>query len=103
MTRIRLWALCALMMTLFTAVPNTSAHGYLVRAIPENRAVLERAPTRVQYWFSEGLEAQFSTINIRDQVGTIIATGGLSETDNTLLTARLPNDLPNGAYVVELR
>ena len=103
MMRLRLWALFALMITLFTAVPNTSAHGYLVRAIPENRAVLERAPTRVQYWFSEGLEAQFSTINIRDQAGTIIATGGLSETDNTLLTARLPNDLPNGAYVVELR
>jgi len=99
----RFWIITFLLMGLFSVVPNTSAHGYLVRAIPENRAVLDRAPTRVQYWFSEGLETQFSTINIRDQAGAIIASGGVSETDNTLLTARLPNDLPNGAYVVELR
>jgi putative copper export protein/methionine-rich copper-binding protein CopC len=103
MIRIRLWAVFALTIGLFTSASPTSAHGYLVRAIPENRAVLERAPTRVQYWFSEGLEAQFSSIHVRDQMGNIIASGGLSETDNTLLTARLPNDLPDGAYVVELR
>ena len=103
MTHRHLWAIFALMLGLFSLVPSTSAHGYLVRAIPENRAVLDRAPTRVQYWFSEGLEAQFSTINIRDQQGNILASGGVSETDASLLTARLPNDLPDGAYVVELR
>jgi copper transport protein len=103
MTHKRLWAIFALMIGLFSAVPFASAHGYLVRAIPENRAVLDRAPTRVQYWFSEGLEESFSTINIRDQAGQIVASGGVSDTDSSLLTARLPNDLPNGAYVVELR
>lgn len=103
MMRMRLWVVCALMITLFITPSGTSAHGYLVRAIPENRAVLERAPTRVQYWFSEALESRFSTIHVRDQMGNIIATGGLSDKDNTLLTARLPNQLPNGAYIVELR
>lgn len=103
MSHKRLWAICALLISLFSILPTASAHGYLVRAIPENRAVLERAPTRVQYWFSEGLEPRFSSINIRDQAGNIVASGGVSDRDNTLLTARLPNDLPDGAYIVELR
>ncbi|MDX2140983.1 MAG: copper resistance protein CopC [Chloroflexota bacterium] len=79
------------------------AHGYLIRAIPEDRAVLERSPARVQYWFSEGLEPQYSTIVVRDQAGNEIATGGLSENDDKLLTVRLPNNLPDGAYTVDLR
>ena len=80
-----------------------AAHGYIVRAIPEDRAVLERAPTRLQYWFSEALETDFSQLNVRDQNGDIIASGGVSENDNALMTVRLPTDLEDGAYVVELR
>jgi putative copper export protein/methionine-rich copper-binding protein CopC len=75
----------------------------LLRAIPEDRAELERAPARVQYWFSEPLEPAFSAITVRNQAGTVIATGGLSPDDNKLLTARLPARLPDGAYLVELR
>lgn len=87
------------------AIPShqTSAHGYLVRSIPENRATFERPPTSLQYWFSEALEPNFSVINLRNQSGDILATGGLSENDNRLLTLRVPNDLPDGAYIVELR
>jgi len=88
---------------LVSAPTPTNAHGYIVRAIPENRAVLERAPTRLQYWFSEALEPNFSELNLRDQNGDILASGGVSEDDNTLMTVRLPNNLPDGAYIVELR
>lgn len=80
-----------------------AAHGYIVRAIPEDRAVLERAPSRVQYWFSEALEPEFSALNVRDQSGEIIAAGGVSPDDSSLMLAQLPPDLPDGAYVVELR
>lgn len=86
----------------FSVLP-TRAHGYIVRAIPEDRVTLERAPTRLQYWFSEALEENFSTINVRDQNGEIIATGGLSPDNNTLLQVQLSPDLPDGAYIVELR
>ncbi len=79
------------------------AHGYIVRSIPENRAVLERAPTRLQYWFSEALEPAFSALTVRNQAGEEIASGAVSEDDDSLLTARLPADLGDGAYVVELR
>jgi copper transport protein len=81
----------------------TSAHGFIVRAVPENRAVLDRAPTRLQYWFSEGLEVAFSSVNVRDQNGQIIASGGVDTDNSALMRVALPPDLPPGAYIVELR
>jgi putative copper export protein/methionine-rich copper-binding protein CopC len=81
----------------------TAAHGYIVRSIPQDRVVLERPPTRLQYWFSESLEPQFSTIHLRNQSGEIIATGGVDAEDDRLLSLRVPGDLVNGAYLAELR
>jgi len=80
-----------------------SAHGYLLRAIPEDRAILERAPIRLQYWFSEDLEPTFSSLKLRDQTGQVIAEGSVSPDNEALLTLRVPPDLPDGAYIVELR
>jgi copper transport protein len=97
-----LWLL-GLLVVLFGIVPDAMAHGYIVRAIPEDRAVFDRPPTRLQYWFSEALEIEFSELNVRDQSGEIIATGGVAENDDTLMTVRLPNSLDDGAYIVELR
>lgn len=82
---------------------RAEAHGYLVRAIPEDRAVLERAPVRVQYWFSESLERAYSILTIRDSDGNVIAEGGVDERDAALLSVRLPTTLPDGAYLSELR
>lgn len=94
----------ALLILLLVGGLNTAhAHGYIVRSIPENRAVLERPPTRLQYWFSEALEPDFSTMRLRDQGGEVIAEGGVSENDDALMTLRVPGDLPDGAYIVELR
>lgn len=84
-------------------VSPVSAHGFIVRAIPPDRAVLDRAPTRVQYWFSESLEVDFSSINVRDQTGQIIASGGVDPANPAGLVVQLPRDLPDGAYIVELR
>ncbi|MCY4019151.1 MAG: CopD family protein [Chloroflexi bacterium] len=79
------------------------AHGYVVRAIPADRSTLERPPTRLQYWFSEALEPRFSEINLRDQTGKIIASGGVDQDSLSLLSLRVPSGLPDGAYIVELR
>ena len=79
------------------------AHGYVVRAIPADRSTLERPPTRLQYWFSEDLEPQFSALNLRDQSGQIIASGGVDDENHALLSLRVPPDLPDGAYIAELR
>ncbi len=88
---------------LTTIIGAIQAHGYLVRAIPADRAALQHAPTRLQYWFSEPLEARFSAIRLWDANGELLAEGGVSETDSQLLTLRVPPQLPDGAYVVELR
>jgi len=100
--RLRVTLLLALLSLWLTVTP-VLAHGFIVRAIPEDRAVLDRAPTRLQYWFSEALEPNFSSVNVRDQNGQIIASGGVSEENNAQMTVQLPRDLPDGAYIVELR
>lgn len=100
---IRNW-LFLLLAALLLLVPRpAAAHGYIVRSIPEDRSTLERAPVRVSYWFSENLEPDFSTITIRDAEGNVVASGGVPSDDLSLLTARMPTDLPDGAYVAELR
>lgn len=99
----RFLPLILLCLLLIAPSDSADAHGYIVRSIPENRASLERAPVRVQYWFSESLEPAFSSITIRDASGAEIASGGVDERDPRLLAARLPVGLPDGAYIVDLR
>lgn len=99
----RLITSLALVLILVVWVKPVLAHGYIVRAIPEDRAVLERSPVRLQYWFSESLEPEFSALTVRDEVGNIIAEGGVDEDNHALLKARLPTNLPDGAYLAELR
>lgn len=79
------------------------AHGYLLRSIPEDRAVLERAPARLQYWFSEPLEPAFSTLRVLNIDGEVVAEGGTAPENESLLTVRLPRDLPDGAYIADMR
>ena len=95
-------AILCLLLLLLMVMP-TQAHGYIVRAIPEDRSSLQRPPTRLQYWFSEDLEPRFSELNLRNQSGDIIATGGVDENNRTLLSLQVPPELPDGAYIVELR
>jgi copper transport protein len=92
-----------LLTLLLGSISPALAHGYLVRSIPEDRAAMERAPARLQYWFSESLEPDFSSLTVRDADGNIVATGGLAPDNPSLLTVRLPRDLPDGTYVVDMR
>ncbi len=81
------------------------AHGYIVRSIPQDRATIARAPTRVQVWFSEGLEARFSTISVTDQSGKRVdlGDGGVVPNNPDQIQARLPPNLPDGAYIAAMR
>lgn len=100
-SRIALFASVGLLLLLHVAPAR--AHGYIVRAIPEDRAVLERAPTRIQYWFSEDLEPAFSTLTLLDANGNVLAEGAVDAENQALMVLRPPLDLPSGAYVVSLR
>ena len=102
-SRIAFVSISLLLLFVLIAPLPASAHGYIVRSIPGDRAVLQHAPPRLQYWFSENLEPNFSKLTVRDQAGNVIAEGGVDATDKALLAVRLPSNLPNGAYVTELR
>jgi copper resistance protein C len=45
------------------------AHAHLVKSQPAKGAVVRNAPSAVVLWFSEPLEAAFSTIEVVDQAG----------------------------------
>ena len=92
-----------LVVGLLVLVGPALAHGYIVRAIPDDRAVLERSPLRVQVWFSEPLESEFSQITVSNSAGEVIASAPADPEDPSLLAVRLPPDLPDGAYPVDLR
>lgn len=102
---VTLWRAAAVVLGLMLVLISepAQAHGYIVRSIPEDRATLERAPVRLQYWFSEDLEPEFSSITVRDQAGGMVAEGGVSPDDRSLMEARLPTNLTDGAYINELR
>jgi copper transport protein len=100
---LRMIWVCFAVAALFSQVSPAAAHGYILRAIPEDRAVLERPPARLQYWFSEGLEPNFSRVILRDQTGAVLAEGEVDAGNSALMTLRVPQGLPDGAYVVELR
>lgn len=88
---------------LFTPSP-LSAHAYLVKSIPAQRAVLYRAPTKVQLWFNERLEPRYSSLSVSDENGKPIEIGqnAVDSNDAKLLAAAL-NPLPAGRYVIKYR
>ncbi|MEP7289801.1 MAG: CopD family protein [Chloroflexota bacterium] len=104
-----LWLLIALTMliTILLAVNQSpaKAHGFLIRSIPASGAVLDRAPSRIQAWFTEGLEPKFSTLGLTNEKGETIPLDqdGVSPTNPSQLAARLPAGLPDGSYIVTLR
>lgn len=85
--------------------PAAQAHGYLIRSIPANRAVLERPPARLQAWFSEGLEPRFTSMSLTDERGREIplSENGVPANRTSQLSARIAESLPDGVYVMTLR
>ncbi len=77
------------------------AHGELLRSVPEANAVLNRPPAQIELYFSEALEASFSSIKVFDSTGAQVDTGDsrLDPTDPTRLRVSL-RSLPDGVYTV---
>jgi methionine-rich copper-binding protein CopC len=59
----------ALLVTPAVFRPPAGAHASLVRSVPAHRAVLSRAPERVQLWFNERLEPAYSTVSVWSEAG----------------------------------
>ena len=80
------------------------AHAYLVKSVPAQRAVLYRAPARIQLWFNERLEARFSSLSLFDADGKPgeIGKAELSPVDSRQLSAAA-RPLPPGRYLIKYR
>jgi len=89
----------------FLLAPSVlSAHAYLVKAIPAQRAVLFRAPVKIQLWFNERLEPRYSSIGVSDADGNPVEVGKAevgAEDSKQLSIAIKP--LPAGRYLIKYR
>ncbi len=81
-----------------------SSHAYLVRSAPAARAVITRAPERVQLWFNERLEPAYSRVSVWNREGQRVDAGDVevARTEPTRLSVGVP-PLPAGTYTVTYR
>src|SRR5690242_12330823 len=98
-------ALILVACSLLTDQPPAQAHGYIVRSIPQDQAVVSRSPSRIQIWFSENLEPRFSMLSLTNDKGEDIPLQdrGVVPNSPAQLAGRIPISLPDGAYIVTMR
>ena len=76
------------------------AHAHLDHASPAVGSTVT-APKEVSLWFTEALEAKFSTIEVRDAQGTAVQAGPATLDRDNAAQLRVPlKALPLGTYEV---
>ena len=99
----RLWLLLFSACAPMLAGP-AGAHAFLDHASPAVGSTVHTAPTQVKLWFTQELEAEFSTVQVSTAGGERIdkADARLDPADATLLSVSLPPLAP-GRYRVKWR
>ena len=92
-----------LLLTLFLVLP-ASAHALLVRSSPEADAEMLVAPSTIEMWFSEPLEAAFTGARLIGPDGNEVPTGAavVDPSDSTHMTLLVEN-LEPGIYTIAWR
>ena len=100
----RVWPAFLVLYFGWLAPSNVLAHAYLVKSVPAQRAVLYRAPAKIQLWFSERLEPRYSSFSVTGTDGKILDLGkpAVSDADPKQLAGPL-KALEPGRYVVKYR
>lgn len=101
----RIGGLAALVLLLCTiGTPEAAAHANLVRAQPNEDAVLRQAPKWLRLWFTESLEAGFSAVTLHGADGAEVpgVTSRVTPADERAMEVMLPTLAP-GSYVVAWR
>jgi methionine-rich copper-binding protein CopC len=90
-----------LLVALLIPASPASAHAFLQRASPPVGSELPVSPAAVTITYTEGVEPDFSTIEVDDSHGTRVdkADPHLLDGDQTKLSVSLPK-LPPGTYTV---
>ena len=94
-----------LLLCIVLAAPLVAwGHASLVKSAPAQRAVLYRAPAKIQLWFNERLEIRYSSFSLLDAAGKAIDTGAIevaADDPRSIQAAIKP--LPPGTYTVKYR
>ena len=87
------------------SVITASAHAYLAESFPRNGEQLPASPIEISGTFTQELVSGESTMRVFDAEGTQVDNGDggvdLFDPDHKSLVVTVPEDLPNGSYVVE--
>ena len=77
------------------------AHAHLDHAMPAPNSAQGQAPKEVTIWFTEALEAKFSSIEVRDAKGVTVHAGPAFLVPGNTAQLRVPlKELSPGAYKV---
>ena len=77
------------------------AHARLDHANPAVGSTVTQPPTEISLWFTEALEAKFSTIEVRDAQGRPMQAGPATLARGNTAQLRVPlKPLPPGTYTV---
>jgi copper transport protein len=81
------------------------AHARLVRSTPAASGHLAEAPRELRLWFSERPELKFTSLELHDSAGVVVALGPVSVVTGDALgvSAAITQPLANGRYTVSWR
>ncbi|MEJ7652594.1 MAG: copper resistance protein CopC [Chloroflexia bacterium] len=102
---LRLALLLLLAALVATATPETAlGHASVVRTLPEQDSATPSSPPRIRIWFAERIEPRFSSIELTDAGGGVVATSDfrIEGADGRSADVALPS-LPDGSYIVRWR
>lgn len=67
--KVMVWR-CAFVLCVLLTLPSTVLpHASLIKSVPARRAQIFKSPPQIQLWFSERLEARFSSLRVIDSTG----------------------------------
>ena len=97
----RLWVLvfCILLVSPSTVLPHAS----LIKSVPARRAHIFRSPPQIQLWFSERLEARFSSLRVIDSGGKRVDLGNAVDTNDPKRISVGVKPLVPGLYKIRFR
>ena len=96
--------LAAILLACLAWPEKTLAHAFIDHAEPAVGSKVTHAPSQVRIWFTEALEAAFSTLKVLDAAGHEVQQGKaqIDKTNSKILQAGLPALAP-GTYKVVWR
>lgn len=86
-------------------IPNSYAHALIVKSNPAPSQSLPSPPSKVDVYFTDPVDIQYSTVKVLDPNGNEVQNKDLKylTSDQTALTVSLPSNLPDGVYTVSTK